>query len=184
MRAARDWSHRLRGHPGGTKFPKRGRANVIKRSALYWRGLVGVCSDKQSRQSTAGLNKWLTQSIEGSYKMKWTQNTPPHSVCRRAVSLLRKSSDIFLTSKALIKKGVPDANDAPTTAVSSENSFTPFILNQNVSSVRFQPPRGKTKCVKIFLLITHLDQYKGKTGFVPMCWTIYISSNHNQFSKT
>lgn len=48
------------------------------------------------------------------------------SVCRRDVSLLRKSSDIFLTSKAPIKKGVPDANDAPTTAVSPGKSFLSF----------------------------------------------------------
>lgn len=47
-------------------------------------------------------------------------NTPPILVCRRYVSILRKSSDIFLTSKAFIKKGVPDANDAPATAVSPE----------------------------------------------------------------
>lgn len=81
---------------------------------------MGVYSDKQPLQWTAGLNKWLIQTIEGSYKIKWTQNTPPILVCRRDVSLLRKSSDFFLTSKALIKKGVPDANDAPTTAVSPE----------------------------------------------------------------
>lgn len=48
------------------------------------------------------------------------------SVGRRDVSLLRKSSDIFLTSKAPIKKGVPDASDAPTTAVSPGKSFFSF----------------------------------------------------------
>lgn len=41
-------------------------------------------------------------------------------LCGRDFSVLRKSSDIFLTSKALIKKGVPVANDAPITAVSPE----------------------------------------------------------------
>lgn len=82
-------------------------------------------------------------------------------MCGRDVSLLRKSSDIFLTSKALVRKGVSDANDAPATRESSEKVFSPFILNQNdVSSVKISTTqqKGKTKCVKVLLPTTHLDQ--------------------------
>lgn len=110
-------------------------------------------------------------------------------MCRRGVSALRKSPDIFLTSKALIKKGVPDANDAPTTAVSPErkDSFLSFHPKSKCCLFHKIPTpqrKGKTKCIKVFLLITHLNQHKGKTDCASMCLMIYINSNHNKYSKT
>lgn len=107
---------------------------------------------------------------------------------RRDVSALRKSPDIFLTSKALIKKGAPDANDAPTTAVSPDRRRLSLLHPKSKCCLFRKIPtpqrKGKTKCIKVFLLITHLSQHKGKADFVSMCLMIYMNSNHNKYSKT
>lgn len=76
-------------------------------------------------------------------------------MCRRDVSILRKSSDIFLTSKALIKIGVPDASDAPTTAVSPEKG-QPSLLSSSIKKVSPQykiitpQKKGKTNMERYF----------------------------------
>lgn len=73
-------------------------------------------------------------------------------MCRRGVSVLRKSSDFFLTLKIFILKGVSDVNDAPTSAVSPrKRQLFLSTLNQTaVSQISSQYPRRyKTKCAVI-----------------------------------
>lgn len=110
-------------------------------------------------------------------------------MCRRGVSVSRKSSDFFLTLKIFIFKGVSDVNDAPTSAVSPrKRQLFLSILNQaaksRVSQINSQYPRGhKTKCVKVFLFIIYFDQQFFDFCFHDLTLTPIITNFHDAISE-